>query len=79
MVGPIRRLDTGGGSGIYLCRRCWKDEMKWRKMRNRKLIGDARFPIRKFPTNKRGPNYNTIVTKVSDALNRLAAKNRGSR
>lgn len=45
----IRRLGTGGGSGVYLCRKCWADEMKWRKMRNKKLMGDAKFPILKWP------------------------------
>lgn len=74
MVGPIRRLNTGGGSGVYLCRQCWNKEMKWRKMRNRKLMGDVKFPIRKFPTNKRGPSYHTIVRKVSDALHERAQR-----
>jgi hypothetical protein len=48
-AGSVRRLDTGGGSGAYLCKGCWKKEMKWRKMRNEKLSGSARFPIKKFP------------------------------
>ena len=50
--GSVRRLDTGGGSGAYLCRKCWAHEMRWRKMRNKTLMGDAKFPIRKFPENK---------------------------
>lgn len=48
-AGQVRRLDTGGGSGAYLCREHWKKEMEWRKERNRTLTGSARFPIRKFP------------------------------
>ena len=48
-TGSVRRLDTGGGSGVYLCHRCWNKEMKWRKMRNETLTGKARFPIKKFP------------------------------
>ena len=47
--GSIHRLGTGGGGGVYLCRGCWADEMKWRRMRNKKLMGDAKFPIRKWP------------------------------
>lgn len=76
MVGPIRRLNTGGGSGIFLCRRCWKDEMKWRTAVNkgRNLKGSARFPILKFPTTKRGPSYAKVLHKVSDALHARAQR-----
>lgn len=48
-AGSVRRLDTGGGSGAYLCKGCWKKEMKWRGMRNKSLTGSARFSIKKFP------------------------------
>jgi hypothetical protein len=48
-AGSVRRLDTGGGSGAYLCKKCWKTEMKWRLMRNMGLSGKAKFPIKKFP------------------------------
>lgn len=47
--GRVRRLDLGGNSGIDLCRTCWQKEMAWRKLRNKTLKGDARFPILKFP------------------------------
>ena len=47
--GSVRRLDTGGGSGAYLCRGCWKKEMKWSGMRNMTLTGSARFSVKKFP------------------------------
>ena len=47
--GSVRRLDTGGDSGAYLCRGCWKKEMKWRGMRNKTLVGRAKFPVIKFP------------------------------
>lgn len=46
----VRRLDTGGGSGLYLCRSCWGKEMAWRKQRNKTLEPFAKFPIRKFPS-----------------------------
>lgn len=45
----IRRLSTGGGSGVYLCKKHWEKEMAWRKERNKTLTGKAKFPIRKFP------------------------------
>lgn len=73
-VGPIRRLNTGGGSGVYLCRQCWNKEMKWRKQRNKTLSRTARFPILKFPTNKRGPSYHKLVNMVSEGLRARAAR-----
>lgn len=51
-IGSVRRLDTGGGSGLFLCRKHWYSEMRWRKMRNKKLMRSARFSIRKFPADK---------------------------
>ena len=45
----VRRLNTGGGSGVYLCKQHWGKEMDWRKMRNKTLHKSARFSIRKFP------------------------------
>lgn len=45
-----RRLSLGGGAGINLCRPCWADEMKWRRMRNKKLASSLKFPIRKYPS-----------------------------
>lgn len=44
----IRRLNTGGNSGVFLCQRHWKQEMKWRKQRNKTLEGKAKFPILKW-------------------------------
>ena len=34
----VRRLGTGGGSGIYLCDPCLKTEINWRKGRNKDLV-----------------------------------------
>ena len=48
-AGSVRRLGTGGDSAAYLCRGCWKKEMKWRGNRNVNLSGKAKFPIKKFP------------------------------
>ena len=31
----VRRLELGGGSGIYLCDSCLKREIAWRKERNK--------------------------------------------
>lgn len=45
-----RRLNLGGGAGIFLCKTHWDREMRYRKERNKQLTGDARFPIRKFPS-----------------------------
>lgn len=50
VVGKIRRLNTGGDSGAYLCRKCWAKEMVWRKLRNETLEKSVRFPIIKFPS-----------------------------
>jgi hypothetical protein len=36
--GRIRRVELGGGSGIFLCDACLKKEIAWRKERNRRLI-----------------------------------------
>ena len=38
-----RRLELGSGSGMSLCNPCLKDEIKWRKMRNKTLTGKAQF------------------------------------
>lgn len=46
--GYAKRLDTGGGSGVYLCRKHWAKEMQFRRQRNKSLEGDAKFPIKKF-------------------------------
>ena len=55
-AGKVRRLGTGGRSGVHLCRQCWATEMQWRKQRNKKLSGKAKFPIRQFPkSTKRYP------------------------
>ena len=44
----VHRLNTGGNSGVYLCRKHWADEMKWRKERNKTLDPGAKFPILKW-------------------------------
>jgi len=48
--GPAARLETGGGSGLYLCPPCWAHEMEWRKERNRELDPSCMFAIREYPT-----------------------------
>ena len=45
----VVRLDTGGHSGVFLCRSCWAKEMRWRKQRNKILTGKSKFSIRKYP------------------------------
>lgn len=47
------RLDIGGGGGVYLCRKCWSKEMKWRKERNRDLFNEAKLPILPFPGDRK--------------------------
>lgn len=48
-AGKVRRLPLAGGAGVFLCRRCWAKEMRWRRGRNKRLSKEARFSIRKFP------------------------------
>lgn len=45
----VRRLDTGGGSGAFLCKKHWEQEMRWRKQRNKELEKRNMFSIRKWP------------------------------
>ena len=40
-VGPIHRLETGGGSGVHLCRPCWGNEMEWRERRNQEMLNPS--------------------------------------
>lgn len=53
--GKVYRLNTGGNSGVYLCRSCWAKEMAWRKDKNAwlkkggNLTPNSRFPVYKFP------------------------------
>jgi len=47
--GKVRRLNTGGGAGVYVCKKHWDHEMRWRKERNKTLTGKAKFPILKWP------------------------------
>ncbi len=44
----VKRLNTGGGSGVFLCRPCWAKEMAWRKQRNKTLARGLRFSILKY-------------------------------
>ena len=46
----VHRLNTGGGSGVYLCRKHWAAEMAWRRERNKGLAKGNRFSIRKWWT-----------------------------
>lgn len=41
------RLDTGGSSGVFLCRDCWQKEMVWRNLRNSEVT--SKFKIKAFP------------------------------
>ncbi len=43
--GEVRVLPTGGGGNLILCRACYGHEMAYRRERNRRLAGDARFDI----------------------------------
>lgn len=47
------RLDTGGHSGVFLCKPCWSKEMRWRKQRNKKLSTEAKFDIKSYPKRKK--------------------------
>ncbi len=49
----VKRLDTGGHSGVNLCPKHWRQEMKWRKMRNKDLEHSAQFDIKPFPKSRR--------------------------
>jgi hypothetical protein len=44
-TGEVRRVETGGGSGVILCKDCFAVEMAWREYRNRELAEYAKFPI----------------------------------
>jgi len=46
IMAPFR---VGGGSGLFLCKKHWESEMRWRKGRNRKLGKRNAFSIRKWP------------------------------
>lgn len=35
--GRIRRIELGGGSGMYLCDPCLRKEIVWRKLKNKEL------------------------------------------
>ena len=39
----VRRVELGGGSGINLCDKCLRKEIKWRRQRNKTLRGKAKF------------------------------------
>ena len=41
----VRRLDIGGGGGVFLCHFCWIHEMEWRKDRNKELEKQNQFDI----------------------------------
>lgn len=50
----VKRLDTGGGSGVFLCRTHWNKEMKWRKERNKSLAKENKFEIISWSKAPRG-------------------------
>jgi len=43
--GEIRRLDTGGGSAVLVCRRCYRKEIAWRRLRNEELQESCKFDL----------------------------------
>lgn len=45
----VAKLPTGGGSNVYLCRKHWATEMKWRKERNLSLEPRNRYAILPWP------------------------------
>ena len=54
------RLDTGGNSGAFLCRKHWAEEMKWRKLRNEKLEPQNQFDILPYPANTLKPDRRKV-------------------
>ncbi len=42
---PIKRLETGDGSGLFLCRKGWEQEMQFRTERNHQLASDTQFAL----------------------------------
>jgi len=48
-TGKVYRLDTGSGSGVFLCERHWNKEMDWRIARNQDLPNSSQFEILPFP------------------------------
>jgi hypothetical protein len=47
--GMAYRLEIGEGSGVFLCKKHWKEEMEWRKHRNISLHPDCQFDILPYP------------------------------
>ena len=43
--GEIRRLPTGGGSAVLVCRDCYAKEITFRRERNRELEPSCRFDL----------------------------------
>ena len=39
--GELRRMPTGGGSAVSVCRDCWERELDWRRTRNESTGADA--------------------------------------
>lgn len=46
----VKRISLGGGAGAFLCSDCLKKELKWRRMRNKKLAKGSRYRT-KIKTN----------------------------
>jgi len=44
----VHRVDTGGGSGLFLCVECFEREMSYRKERNAEPYKNA-FPVYNWP------------------------------
>jgi hypothetical protein len=42
----VRRIELGGGSGAYLCDACLKQEIAWRRGRNKTLSKRAKFRVK---------------------------------
>jgi hypothetical protein len=43
--GQVRKLPTGGGSNLILCRSCFVHEINYRRERNAELDKDVQFSL----------------------------------
>jgi len=45
----VHKLSVGVHGNLFLCKKCWNREMRWRKERNKELERQNRFSILKWP------------------------------
>lgn len=45
LAGVVKKMATGGGGNMILCRACWARELQYRADRNRNLSGWAKFDL----------------------------------